>query len=444
MNTISRYSIIFLLIVLTTAAGCGGIKLTVVERDIVQEVVDNLNQTGANMEALRIMEAEQTYPEEFTNLDTEFTTIKELVPQFLQNYQEAIPQRIKLSDDQKEAIIKNAFPLSQKTLKASDQFTKEIVMSKLEQIASNLGIIWSMESTEIDPYRRSETFAIAHNSFILAHKRYPSVEIPETMVYSDRLIEFNDQNRELVPRAADEALPDVVTTAEYIEKSNKICEKILFFYLAKRGETLVSVLPSASSAAPSTASERGKSEGLGKRILTAIDETFGFPEVVPKEVEQTYKVFFRRGGYTLSHLSKEERARIRESTEQFIGMIENYGTGQTITIIIRTVGYTDDTPLRENNRFVRNFIKALEESGQKIPKEQPARKKALNKSFSRLRALIINEHIQQLLKETLGENVGLNIISEIVGKGEEIPEGLTPPYNDEDRRICEVTLRIPG
>ena len=113
-----------------------------------------------------------------------------------------------------------------------------------------------------------------------------------------------------------------------------------------------------------------------------------------------------------------------------------------MVITIKTVGYTDEIRLKEESPFVKELIKKFEDAGETFPTEAVERRKALNASFSRLRALIINEHLKQLLQKRLQNGRQAQMISEILGKGEEMPSLVAAPIADEDRRVCEVTLSI--
>ena len=425
--------------ILLLSSGCGTIKLTSLEQDLLQEVLTNTKYATEHQTALRILEVDPAHADEFDVLTSGLTTLQGWIPPVLQQYPDAIPQRVKLKKAEKDQLIKTAYPFSQKIVQSAEQLTAAIAAARLAQIASNLEIIWSIDNATIVSYRRSPSYVIAHNGFLQARKRYPTVEIPATMQAQAQFLTLNEQTTELTATPLDATIPDVIAAAEAMTHSAKICEKILFHYLTRTGEISVSLNAASAPQTPTPALTPPPSDNFGDRILAALDETFGITGQLAPSAEQTAVVHFRRGGYALSHLSEDEKTALQKFVAQFVAAIS---AGDRLVITIRTVGYTDEVRLQENHPFVQNLIAALEDAREEVPRTEPARRKALNASFARLRALVINEYLKQLLKAEFGTTRQMQLISEIVGQGEVLPTGLTAPYHDEDRRICEVTLSV--
>ena len=423
--------------------GCSTIKLTGLEQDVIQETLDNAKQTETYCAALRTLEAEQTNAEEFTPLAAQLTELQRLIPSSLTAYQGNIPQRVRLKKEEKERIVKDAYPLSQKTAEHSEKLNNTVATEVLKQVASNLEIIWSVNNETIEAYRRSATYVTAHNGFLEARKRYPDVAVPPTMQFSEFLLTLNEQTGEFAFSSLNSAVPDAKAAADAIEKSDKICEKILFHYLTRTGETSVSLMsPEKASQIVATAEEQ-PSDNYERRILAALDETFGLTGELVPQAENTLVVHYPLGRYSLSMLEQSERDALERFVNDFAALVAQKETqASPLVIAIKTVGYTDEIGLKEESPFVKELIKRFEDAGETFPTEAVERRKALNASFSRLRALIINEHLKQLLQKRLQNGRQAQMISEILGKGEEMPSLVAAPIADEDRRVCEVTLSI--
>jgi len=226
MKKTSQVSLIFLFIAVMIVTGCSGIRLTPGEREIIQEAVDNIKRIEENIHALRIMEAEKTYPEEFVKIRDEFARAKAIVPESLLK-QDIPTARVTISQEEKEHII-NTVPLFQKSAQESERLVEHIATSKMRQIEKNLEVIWNVEDRVLYCF---QAYVKAHNMFLKARKRYPSPEPPPTMKYSDSLVEFDAQTG-LIPLG--EQIPGEIRVgeaAEYIEKSDAICQKIVSQYL---------------------------------------------------------------------------------------------------------------------------------------------------------------------------------------------------------------------
>ena len=439
-NVQRRFSTCIVGLIVIAVSGCAGIRLTDLERDILEEVFFNLHQVDVHLNAMRLLETDEAYSQQIAQVAADYEQLVNGMPALLPDGSQELPRRVNMTEDEMESIVKHAFPNSRKILKSAQQLNDAMARRLLEQIAGNAEFIWSIQDSELVKYRHTETFAVAHNAFVSARRNYPDISIPQAVRHAEQMLVFNEQTRTLQASPLEESVPDVVTTAEYLARSHKIYEKILFHYLAGKGNSPVSLDAIAPSDQSPDAPPAGDS--LGVRILSAIDDTFGIVETVPEQRhEQRHIVHFRRGGYSLSHLSKAEREALNAAIRQFVEKLEKTEPEQSFIITLTTIGYSDATPLRESNRFVKNFVRSLEESGQTLPQEQPARKHALNKSFSRLRALVVQEQVKLLLGDFMKKRQ-VTLQSEALGMGEELPEGLEAPYTDEDRRLCVVVLSV--
>ena len=104
-------------------------------------------------------------------------------------------------------------------------------------------------------------------------------------------------------------------------------------------------------------------------------------------------------------------------------------------ISIKTTGYTDTQPFNED-------VGALVEKCGRAFSQKESGRQALNQCLSRLRAETIGQYISD---EILKRDSALRIKKEAVGRGEEMPPGLTTPSssnNDPGRRICIVDISI--
>ncbi len=226
MKKTSQVSLISLLIAVMIVTGCSGISMTPGEQEMIQEAIDTIKRIEENIHALRIMEAEKTYPEEFAKIRDELVKAKVVVPESLVK-QDILTTKVTISQAEKEHII-NMLPLFQKSVQESERLIEHIATPKMRQIEKNFEIIWNVEDRAL---YCSQTYVKAHNMFLKVSNRYSSPEPPPIMKYSDVLVEFDAQTG-LVPldeQALDEIRAGEV--AEYIEKSDAICQKIVSQYL---------------------------------------------------------------------------------------------------------------------------------------------------------------------------------------------------------------------
>lgn len=153
-------------------------------------------------------------------------------------------------------------------------------------------------------------------------------------------------------------------------------------------------------------------------------------------------VSFEQGQY---HLSPEGKrllegglfAQIMTGIQEYL----NQYPGRTIEIKIKVVGYTDEMGFKEGTTLIQELIKEVEDQ---VPNDKDERKKFLNQRLSEFRATTIADYLEQLILKSGQANSRVQIEKEIIGRGEEIPPGVEPPYppSDPRRRICKISSYI--
>ena len=148
-------------------------------------------------------------------------------------------------------------------------------------------------------------------------------------------------------------------------------------------------------------------------------------------------VSFDPGKYMLSGRGN---ANLRPLAEKIIAQAQQWEKdfpGKWLTINIKVVGYTDEQPFRQGTTLVKNLTEGVEDS---VPKGAESQRKFLNQRLALFRAQNIFDNVKELLLNSGKLPVDVEIVDDIVGKGEEIPEGVSAPYpqNDPRRRMCKV------
>ena len=148
-------------------------------------------------------------------------------------------------------------------------------------------------------------------------------------------------------------------------------------------------------------------------------------------------ISFEKGQYELSEKGKKA---LQELIQKVIITKENYlrqFPDKTVTIKVTSIGYTDEVGFREGTTLVKTLIEGFD---QLVPQDNNERRKFLNQRLSTFRAETIGEYFRQRILESEETNSQVYIEQDIVGKGEEIPTDVSPPYprSDPRRRICKV------
>jgi len=148
-------------------------------------------------------------------------------------------------------------------------------------------------------------------------------------------------------------------------------------------------------------------------------------------------VFFHKGKYNLSDKGKDT---LKKFNKKIIANKENYVDlfpGEPVTIAIKTVGYADLLGFRKGTDLVWKLAEGVEN---KLPQREPDRKQFLNQRLSEFRARTINDYIKQFLLQSETGSSLMQIYQQSIGRGEEMPPELPPPYpiRDPRRRISKI------
>lgn len=178
--------------------------------------------------------------------------------------------------------------------------------------------------------------------------------------------------------------------------------------------------------------------------ITEVVKTAEFNFRLEQALSRTVETDFDKGKYELSDLSGTAKNSVREFVEQLLAIKKEYGgknPGQSLTIKIKIVGYTDQVGFRYGTELLKKLTEGVKDE---VPENQPEQRQFLNQRLSFFRAGTLSEYIQQLLVELDQENLDIQIELEIEGRGEDIPPGVTPPYHrvDSRRRICKISATI--
>ena len=156
--------------------------------------------------------------------------------------------------------------------------------------------------------------------------------------------------------------------------------------------------------------------------------------VMTKTVESD--VSFGSGQYILSAAGKED---LQDFINKTLESKESFTTqypAETVTIKIKTVGYTDKVWVRPWTPLYQELIASVEEQ---VPTDD-TRWTFFNQRLSEFRAREIGGYIKQQILESDPENPLIQIELEPIGNGQAIPPGVEPPYPTDDprRRICKI------
>lgn len=146
---------------------------------------------------------------------------------------------------------------------------------------------------------------------------------------------------------------------------------------------------------------------------------------------------FEKGQYTLSGKGS---ANLQPLVEKIIAQTKKWEQdfpGKQLTINITVVGYTDEQPFKPGTNLVKSLIEGVKDS---VPKGATPQRKFLNQRLSLFRAQNIFDNVKELLLNSGELPIDVEIIDDIVGRGEDIMEGIAAPYPQDDprRRMCKV------
>ena len=146
-------------------------------------------------------------------------------------------------------------------------------------------------------------------------------------------------------------------------------------------------------------------------------------------------VSFPLGTYTLEHLAAAGKQKSDELIDNVIKSLNELAqkyTGYNVRVIIKTVGYTDKTPVLKGSKLEQELRASLED-------KNADSSSYYNQVLSKFRATTLNDYVVQRIKNNLPSNLNVNVVSKIVGRGEALPkQNIQPPYQQQDsrRRIC--------
>jgi hypothetical protein len=368
---------------------------------------------------------------------------------------------------QKRDNVRQAYPLALKSQKTAQQLLQDVTAARLEDIFYNLEFIWTINR------QRSVRYASAHNAFLESRKRLPSLTVPtvsENLQYANRFVRFDPDTRRLIAldRVVLNPADDYPAAVEYIDNGYEVSQKILAQYYL---EEVVSEAQKTKQRVDAVV-QRDPDNAI-KEFTIRLEDDLEYAEQVQDDpsliridrITQTYRarrdaefnlkaqqnlnrtlefdIFFEKGQYELATLDTNWERVIQTFVDGLVTTINDYTEafpGHSVTIKIKTVGYTDQLGFREGTPLIAELTEGLAEP---VPRRQPARRKFLNTRLALFRAKAINKAIQQrvLLSETLHQEARVNIVSAMEGKGERVPLGVDAPYpeNDPRRRICRVS-----
>lgn len=159
------------------------------------------------------------------------------------------------------------------------------------------------------------------------------------------------------------------------------------------------------------------------------------------------EIYFELGKYKIPDLGQEQKTVldefIREITEKLVERQTELLPDKTFVIMIRTTGHADATaPGTKTANALKPGI-----SGP-LPRKMSERKRLLNATLSRRRALSVGEELRTRLTATVEYPNVIITIPETLGLGEAFPHPehmvSPPPYQEKDerRRVCKIQVWV--
>lgn len=150
-------------------------------------------------------------------------------------------------------------------------------------------------------------------------------------------------------------------------------------------------------------------------------------------------VSFGKGKYALSSQGKETLDAFLKNVIQDRAECARDYPNKLVVTKVKVVGYTDKLNFEPGTPLVKTLI---EKAKTEIPDKGPRRREALNLCLSRLRADTIGQYIRGYIGKKEQKEPDMKVETEILGRGEAIPAGITPPYPTADprRRICKLYI----
>ena len=157
----------------------------------------------------------------------------------------------------------------------------------------------------------------------------------------------------------------------------------------------------------------------------------------------TTETVFEPGKYDLSdegkNILKEFCGNLIANKHTYITLYPN----KPVIIHLKVVGYADQMDFRGGTNLIEELMK---DASHPRPGSPAARRQFLNQRLSELRARTTAEYLKQFITQTDLENPQAQVEEELLGLGEDIPPGVSPPYplSDPRRRICKIHAYVTG
>ena len=154
-------------------------------------------------------------------------------------------------------------------------------------------------------------------------------------------------------------------------------------------------------------------------------------------------VSFPLGTYKLEHLAQKGQIKINELASNIIVSIQEMAAKypqKPIKVMIKTVGYTDETGLIAGGQLEQAILKSMTQA---VESEPNKKRQQFNQILSQFRAATLNRYVVQRLQQQLPAVYQITMTKEIVGVGEKMPnrKSTEAPYDSTDprRRVCIIS-----
>lgn len=160
------------------------------------------------------------------------------------------------------------------------------------------------------------------------------------------------------------------------------------------------------------------------------------------ELKMDSDISFDLGKYEMSGLTDQAKVAMDDFTTQLLSSLKEKTkkySGYNISVYLKVVGYTDETPFRQGTELEKKILERLD--GRK-PENEIERRKMYNQILSELRAETLIDYICAALKRKIP---GIEINKNVVGAGEKFPrEDISVLYESTDkrRRVCIISPLI--
>ena len=123
-----------------------------------------------------------------------------------------------------------------------------------------------------------------------------------------------------------------------------------------------------------------------------------------------------------------------------------HASSKAISIKVEVLGFTDQMGFRRGTTLRTKLLEGIE---QLVPKDAIGERRLLNRRLAEFRAASVSDYIMRLLEESAREDLRVELKPPVVvGRGEEIPSGMTITYSltdsvsDPQRRMCKISSYV--